>query len=1462
MKTWIAFSSTAAAFLILATSGWAELNPTRDIPGCILWLDADDLGGDGASISEWRDKSGQGHDTVQGDPKRQPKSVSSARRGGSVLRFDGDDCLIDPVTRDWSNEDWTLFAVASLDADASNNWRGLVGTRFGGGAANWWTLGTANSGNLYLEMGAGRGVSSSFAPQGRGTQIYSAVKRDTDLTLHRNGIRAGSAPVTNIGDRTNMLRIGRWFGEGQEWDGDVAEILLYARSLDNGERERVLSYLSAKWSVSIPPNLIVRRPGWAETMLASRGALMRHAEKSGQNLSTQGGSIEGPVKEWIAELWRQVEAEFPRQALWIGRDNSKDAMLAWFLNPGNVHIEKRIIGLAGEHVRTQLAALVRQDVSPGDPRWLRLAETAAETRERHRAGRARLDTVNLAALRLGVRDLTDTFGERYSAGEGYLRQLDAWEKRLPHLREALERCDETALQEVDNILAATREMLLANPLLDFDELLLVQRSVKSPRLGLVQNWQSNCALPRNGFDDEIAVLSSLQTGGALRTLYRPSDSVFVGDVDLNFDADRMIFSSIGTNNRWQIFEIGTDGQGLRQVTPGEHTDVDNYDACYLPDGRILFSSSAFMVGVPCVNGYDRTANLYRMNSDGTDIRQLCFDQEHNWCPTVLPNGRVLYLRWEYTDTPHSHDRVLFHMNPDGTEQMEFYGSNSYWPNSLFYARPIPGRPSQFAGIVGGHHGVPRMGELVLFDVAKGRREADGVLQRIPGHGQKVEAIIADNLVDASWPKFLHPYPLDENYFLVSCKPSPDSLWGIYLVDVFDNALLLREEPGYALFEPIPFRKTEKPPVIPDKVDLKRKDAVVYLTDVYAGDGLLDVPRGTIKKLRLFTYHYLYPGMGGPQGVVGIEGPWDIKRIIGTVPVEEDGSANFRIPANTPISVQPLDAEGKAVQLMRSWLTGMPGEVVSCVGCHDSQNTTPPSKPALAMGRPTSEIEPWYGPTRGFSFAREVQPVLDRHCVTCHDGQAQADGRILADLRGTEKIDDYTSVFHHGGVDAGHFSVSYVELQRYVRHPGMESDYHMLMPMEYHADTTQLVQMLENGHHGVRLDAEGWDRLITWIDLNVPYHGTWTEIAGEERVSGLAQRRRELLNLYAAMDEDPEFISDTPGYLGRDAAPIATSVSAREIERELTCQDWPFGSEEAKRRQSEAGVHESSLDIGDGLKLDLVRIPAGEFVAGDPNGYPSERPLSRVRIEKDFWMGRVEVTNALFALFDPTHDSRVESKHAMQFGVRGFYVNGAQQPVVRVSWDRAMAFCEWLSDKTGRTFTLPTEAQWEYACRAGTATPFSYGDLESDFSLFANLGDVMLREFVCHPYKKEREPYENPGKYDDWIPRDNRFNDGGFVSEDVGGYQPNAWGLHDMHGNVSEWTRSVFRPYPYRELKESDGAATDVTSKRVARGGSWRDRPKRARSAFRLAYKPHQGVYNVGFRVVCEGPESEGLVLAP
>ena len=1022
----------------------------------------------------------------------------------------------------------------------------------------------------------------------------------------------------------------------------------------------------------------------------------------------------------------------------------------------------------------------------------------------------------LTALRLAIEDLTKTFGPRYAQGSAFGTRLADLERRAA--------ADGQGPEFAAAVEQLRRDALLANPLLDFGRLLLIQRD--GNRLGLPQNWEGNSSLPHDGFNNRIAVLSPVRPEGELRTLYQPEGGRFVGDVDLNFDADKMIFSMPGDNGRWQVFEMGADGANLRQLPLIHEPDVDNYDACYLPDGNIVFGSTAPFTGVPCVTGTSNVANLYLLNRSAGKIRRLTFDQDHNWCPTVLNDGRLLYLRWEYSDIPHFVARILFHMNPDGSDQKEFYGSGSYWPNAMFYARPIPESATKFVAVVGGHHGLPRMGELVLFDTAQGRYEADGAVQRIPGRNKKVEPVILDQLTDASWPKYLHPWPLSEKYFLVSAKPTPASKWGIYLADVFDNLVLIKEcADGEALLEPVPLRPVARPRIVPTTVQPERKDAAISILDIYAGPGLAGVPRGTVKQLRVFTYHFAYHNMGGQTNRVGLDGPWDIKRIMGTVPVEKDGSVYFRVPANTPVSVQPLDADGQAVQLMRSWMSAMPGETLSCVGCHDHQNSSPPVGRTIALSKPPAEITPWHGPVRGFSFVREVQPVLDQWCVGCHDGKADSKHGPIPDFRAAPPV-------HPAGGDANYnnstqFTPAYLALRSYVRGHTIESDMHLLTPCEFSADTTELMQLLRAGHHGVRPDAEAWDRLITWIDLNTPAHGTWSEIVGANKVNSQRDRRREMLKQYAQRDEDPENTAGAPAATIAFQPPVQPSPPPATARAAVT--GWPFDAAEARRRQTETGSFERQLDLGNGIVLDLVRIPKGTFVMGDPN---RDAAATVVTITKAFWMGRCEISNEQYARFDAAHDSRIERGDFLQFGVteRGYPANTPRQPVVRVSCDEAQEFCRWLGVKTGGHCTLPTEAQWEYACRAGTAMPLWFGDVTTDFAKFANLADHSLRVMPTFGWGLPS------GAIPPWRPAIDSVNDKFRIAAPVGSFEPNAWGLRDMCGNVWEWTSGDFAP-----------------GRNTVRGGSWADRPQNATSSSRLGYRPWQRVYNVGFRVVCEEP---------
>ena len=236
------------------------------------------------------------------------------------------------------------------------------------------------------------------------------------------------------------------------------------------------------------------------------------------------------------------------------------------------------------------------------------------------------------------------------------------------------------------------------------------------------------------------------------------------------------------------------------------------------------------------------------------------------------------------------------------------------------------------------------------------------------------------------------------------------------------------------------------------------------------------------------------------------------------------------------------------------MTAMPGETLSCVGCHDRRNSSPPSVQTIAARRKPSAMEPWYGPPRGFSFRREVQPVLDKFCVGCHNGQPQDDGRQVPDLRG----DQNAFVIFRGGDPRGQilrdtpkekllgryggvFEPSYLTLRNLVRVGGLESDLHLLPPMEFHAGTTQLVQMLRKGHHGVQLDAEAWDRLTTWIDLNAPCHGTWSEVTPIG--GGQRERRIELQKLYCGVAQDAEEMPDTNLPAVQPVMPVSTETVA-------------------------------------------------------------------------------------------------------------------------------------------------------------------------------------------------------------------------------------------------------------------------------------------------------------------------------
>jgi formylglycine-generating enzyme required for sulfatase activity len=413
-----------------------------------------------------------------------------------------------------------------------------------------------------------------------------------------------------------------------------------------------------------------------------------------------------------------------------------------------------------------------------------------------------------------------------------------------------------------------------------------------------------------------------------------------------------------------------------------------------------------------------------------------------------------------------------------------------------------------------------------------------------------------------------------------------------------------------------------------------------------------------------------------------------------------------------------------------------------------------------------------------------------------------------------------------------YTPAYEALVARVRRVGIEDGVSLLVPGEYHADTSPLVQMLRRGHHDVRLESEAWDRLVTWIDLNAPCHGTWGEVFPIP--DGMHERRMALRKIVGGPLGDPEAIpqaehygADPAGGGGRafpraaDRRESSTAMDGQRLHHEV--DGWPFGLDDARRRQDALGTTSETVDVGGGVALALAAIPGGRFVRG-----------GAVVEVASFRIGVCEISNEQYARFDAAHDSgHYAKRHAVEDDV-GLSLNAPRQPVVRVSWERALAFCAWLSARTGRRFALPTEAQWEWAARAGSEGPLpaAWRDA-SQIGRFANVADAQFTGSAGGTTRTtgglEHLLLEGAS------PQTVLSDDGAVVTASAGSYAPNAWGLCDLLGNAAEWA-------------SADGGSG---SRKAVCGGSFFDPPDRCGFACRAEYPAWQRVFNVGFRVVCE-----------
>ena len=1051
-----------------------------------------------------------------------------------------------------------------------------------------------------------------------------------------------------------------------------------------------------------------------------------------------------------------------------------------------------------------------------------------------------LKWLNMEAIRLAYEDMKRIEG--FDAVK-YLPILTELEQQVKQGFGNIYSGDEAVLANAEKAVANKRAILLANPLLNGDKILTVRyqlgnrdRRAMAPELGTQSNnWSNQESARRKGFNADIVELSNLRDEVQIRTIYKPDNTSSIADLKLHWDGDRAMFTQTMSDNRWNVFEVKLNNGDCKKLIDNPEPDLEFYDGTYLPDGRIIANSNIGYQGVPCVNGSDPVGNMVLYTPQSKNLRRLTFDQDANWNPVIMNNGRVMYTRWEYTDLTHYYTRIVMNMNPDGTEQKALYGSGSMFPNSTFDVQPLPGYASAFVGIISGHHGVARSGRLILFDPAKARKGAAGMLQEIPHRNRPIVEEVKDRLVDGVWPQFIKPSPLNDTYFLVAAKLDKNDLWGIYLVDKFDNVTCLHKMEGEGYISPIAVRKTVTPPAIPDRVKLDDKQATVFIQDIYEGEGLKGIPRGTVKSLRLHAYEYAYVQTQSDHNWHGIQSGWDIKRMLGTVPVEEDGSVIFKIPANTPVSIQPLDKDGVAVQWMRSWLTGQPGEIVSCVGCHEDQNQVVIPKRVIASQKAPHALTPPEGGTRSFTFDLEVQPILDRACIACHNGEGKA-----FDLRGGKK-------------DGKGYGTSYLNLHPYVHRQGGEGDLVVLYPYEYHPNTSELVRLLKKGHYNVQLTDAEWRKIYNWIDYNAPDKGYFNaNVLKSFPYQGYDQieRRKQLTDKYAGgagVDWKKE-IADYAAQLKNkgEIKPVMPKKVSPVKEKVLTVKGWPFAPDRVKEMLADEKETVKVLEIAPGVQMTFVRIPAGEFVMGSYHGEPDTYPTTKVKIDKAFWMGELEVTNQQYNTIFPQHDSRYVDQQWKDHVVPGYPANKPEQPVIRVSYNDAMEYCKILSQKTGLNITLPTEAQWEWACRGGSDEDFWFGNLNADFGKKDNLADVTTNKFAVSGVDPQPMSPESPWyKYYTFLPKAANVDDGSLVQ--VGGkkYEANPFGLYCMHGNVAEWTRSDYVPYPYKENPKK------VSEYKVVRGGSYIERPKYSTAYSRKGFYPYQCVFNVGFRVIIE-----------
>ncbi len=654
-----------------------------------------------------------------------------------------------------------------------------------------------------------------------------------------------------------------------------------------------------------------------------------------------------------------------------------------------------------------------------------------------------------------------------------------------------------------------RRIMFANPLVDFDRLLLVDTPAYA---GVHESAHRNGYHYGNRGGSRLLVLDGLRPDAAERVLV-PPETGYIMRMDLSFDAEKVVFGMKPANERsFHLYEVGIDGKELQQLTSSPYDDMD---PIYLPDGRIMFSTSRGHTYVRCLPQSASTV-LARCDADGKNIYIVSRNNEPDYTPSLLPDGRVLYTRWEYTERPLWRLQKLWTINPDGTGLSVYWGNASAHPDVIWEARAIPGTTKVIFAAVG-HHNV-MTGCLGIVDVSKGLEYPHGISKitadlRWPesGDSRGPNPVTSPHYhAGGRFWSYRCPYPLGPEDFLVSAARDNNGRFDLYLMDIHGNRELIyvgHNNSWYAR----PLRPRPKPAHRPDRVEWPAAGETpaggsLFSADVY--EGVEGLPRGKARYLRVIqmdakTYSSGFKSWRHSGPAISVIQEDGVKRILGTVPIAADGSVSFKVPAGKALHFQLLDEHRRCIQIMRSFTGVMPGESRGCVGCHAMHHGSPQARPdpGLVRRAPAELTPPPWGADVSVSYERFCQPILDKYCGKCHQGNGKGRKKLDLTLRG--------GVPERGVTDPKQlpFKEPYLTLvgQAWSAPPPQGKNdvrglagcmnvernrqYGPLAPMTMLSSTSPLITRVMSGkHNGVKIEGSDLLKLIAWVDCNCVYRG--------------------------------------------------------------------------------------------------------------------------------------------------------------------------------------------------------------------------------------------------------------------------------------------------------------------------------------------------------------------------------------